>query len=231
METSIVDVNVVNKIINAKNRIINNIPPIYYGAFLTFELKETDQVKNVAFDGKTYYYNRDWVFNLSDEEIEVVLLHDILHYICGHPFELKATAQNPKSVQIYMLDCDNHVERLMRKLGYEPFIKPNISNHSYWLKPHEVISGIKNGKPWLDHNIIYQTDSAKYAEITYCYNIGENENSFYKNIMGLKSIIAFFAYNHEGKLIRVTKRNKGVKELIEIYNLEQKLSDTPEENL
>lgn len=222
---------ILEKFEEAKSNIIKKVSPIYYGALLSFNMQEADWTRNVAYDGSNYYYNKEWVSKLTVEELELVILHDILHYICGHPFELKATSQNPKSVQIYMLECDKHIEKLMEKLGYDPYIKPNISEHYIWLKPNDVISGKREGNPWLQHKVIYETDKAKCAELTYCYNIGTNNNSFYQNIMGSKTIYAFFAYDHKNNLIRVTRRNKDVKELIGIYNLTNELADTPEDNL
>lgn len=220
-----------NMIEEAKSRIIKKVPPIFHGAFLSFNIQPADWVRNVAYDGVNYYYNKMWINGLTIEELEVVILHDILHYFCGHPFELKATAQNPKSVQIYMLECDKHIEELIEKLGYDPIIKPNVSEHHIWLKAHDVVGGKKEGHPWLQYEVVYETDKAKCALLSYYYNIGSNKNSFYKNIMGLKTIHAFFAYDHKNELIRVTRRNKDVKELIEIYNLANKLADTPEDNI
>lgn len=231
MTLGVIDTNNLKMFKEAKDRIIKKVFPIFHGAFVNFNIQSVDWARNAAYDGFNYYYNRTWVSGLTVEELEIVILHDVLHYVCGHPFELKATAQNPKSVQIYMLECDKHIEDLLEKLGYDPIIKPNVSEHHIWMKAHDVVSGNREGYPWLQHKVIYETDKAKCAELTYFYNIGTNNNSFYQVIMGLKTIPAFFAYNHKNELIRVTRRNKDVKELVDIYNLANKLADTPEDNL
>lgn len=199
----------------AKSTIIEKVPPVYYGAFLRFNIQGVDWIRNVAYDGENYYYNKEWVDELSDEELEIVMLHDILHYVCGHPFEAKATSQNEKSVQIYMLECDKHVEKLMVKLGYNPYIKPNVSEHRIWMKAHDVVSGKRNGSPWLKHDLLYENEKVKQVELVYCYNIGDNENSSYQHIMGIKTIEAFFSYDYKGDLIRVTRRNKDVRKIID----------------
>ena len=93
--------NLTKKIYNSRLRLLTNHP--FFGVLvldLLFALD--DKIRTFSTDGKTIYFNPNYLSKLSDYELDFCLLHEIMHIILKHPFK----KSNYSDKNIYHAACD-----------------------------------------------------------------------------------------------------------------------------
>ena len=89
--------NLTKKIYSSRLRLLTNHP--FFGVLvldLLFALDE--KTRTFSTDGKTIFFNPNYLSKLSDYELDFCLLHEIMHIILKHPF--KKSNYSDKNVYI-----------------------------------------------------------------------------------------------------------------------------------
>lgn len=77
--------NINSKLVKARTTLVLEKP--FFGALaLRLAVEQTDVVGTMAVDGKTLFYNAEFVENLSMPELKGVLAHEVMHCALGHPW-------------------------------------------------------------------------------------------------------------------------------------------------
>ena len=92
---------IVKRLQNARLSLLKKQP--FYALLLLHLRFALDPTCKTAYtDGERIAFNRDYVLSLSDQELEFVLMHQVLHAALGHPFR----CQSDYDQKAYDLACD-----------------------------------------------------------------------------------------------------------------------------
>lgn len=92
---------IVKRLQNARLSLLQKQP--FYALLLLHLRFALDPTCKTAYtDGERIAFNRDYVLSLSDQELEFVLMHQVLHAALGHPFR----CQSDYDQKAYDLACD-----------------------------------------------------------------------------------------------------------------------------
>ena len=112
------------KIYQSRLRLLSNHP--FFGVLvldLLFSLD--DKIKTFSTDGKTIYFNPNYLSRLSEYELDFCLLHEIMHIILKHPFK----KNNYSDKNVYHLACDIVVNSNIINALSSSFSKITIQGH------------------------------------------------------------------------------------------------------
>ena len=116
--------------------------PLYGHLVIYLKLIESKSVDTIAINANSeVYYNPDFIKKYSDEvEIKFLLLHELLHLLLGHCFEIHKFKD--QDLKLYMIAADIVVNYMLEKLNryywdfkHKPDLKeiglwPDVSNDS-----------------------------------------------------------------------------------------------------
>lgn len=90
------------RIYQSKLRILSSSP--FFGIIISrIQFFFNNSEKTISTDGKNIYLSPQYFSTLEDKEIDLLLLHEIIHIILKHPFRKKDTQKNSF---LYDLACD-----------------------------------------------------------------------------------------------------------------------------
>ena len=92
---------------------------VFYGLLAGLELIENNKIPTLAVDGSDIiYYNADFVDKESVSDLKVILVHELLHLVFGHP------KQRQPNKQMYGYAIDIKVNNILNNEGFK-FSKPD----------------------------------------------------------------------------------------------------------
>jgi len=101
----------------SRYRLISSHP--FFAIFLvSLQFQFSSEVKKIDTDAKTIYINPNFLNNLSDRELDIVLLHEVMHIALKHPL------RKPKNgrIDLFHLACDIVVNSSILYSSNEEFI-------------------------------------------------------------------------------------------------------------
>ena len=108
----------------------------FFGVLLMNFRMALDKTTSTSYtDGTRLSFNPDFLKSLSDTELELVMMHEVLHAALGHPFRVQADYE----IDLYDLACDIVVNsNILQCLGGD--VK-RITIKQFGILPHKTPSG------------------------------------------------------------------------------------------
>lgn len=118
----------------AKARVTLILSSPFFGSLcMRLPLKKENKLPTMATDGYSLYYNEEFVEKLSDEELEGVIAHEIMHCALLHPARL--CERNPTKWNIAGDFAINHI---LKQAGFT-LPKPHLDDQKYHDKTADEI--------------------------------------------------------------------------------------------
>ena len=99
------------RLVKSRSR-LGLMAPAYAGIVYGMPLVETTKTKTMAVDGKSMFWNREFVRATPDKELLGVILHEGLHVTLAHP--LRRNGRDPKQ---WNIACDYVINPIVIKAG------------------------------------------------------------------------------------------------------------------
>src|SRR6185369_5984417 len=101
------------RMIKARSKMITSQP--FFGTLaLHLEIIERDDLPTMATDGRSLFYNKDFLAKITDEEAEFVIAHEAYHCACLHH-----TRRQNRDPFIWNVACDYVVNADLVKAGFK----------------------------------------------------------------------------------------------------------------
>ena len=101
------------RLIKTRSR-LGTLAPAYAGIVYGMPLVETTRTKTMAVDGRSMFWNREFIRRTSDKELLGTVLHEGLHVTLAHP--LRRAGRNPKQ---WNVACDYVINPIVIKAGLD----------------------------------------------------------------------------------------------------------------
>ena len=125
---------IVRRLQSARMAVLSKQP--FFGVLLMNFRMALDRTTSTSYtDGIRLSFNPDFLKSLSDKELELVMMHEVLHAALGHPFRVQADYE----IDLYDLACDIVVNsNILQCLGGN--VK-QITIKQFGILPHKTPSG------------------------------------------------------------------------------------------
>ena len=125
---------IVRRLQSARMAVLSKQP--FFGVLLMNFRMALDKTTSTSYtDGTRLSFNPDFLKSLSDTELELVMMHEVLHAALGHPFRVQADYE----IDLYDLACDIVVNsNILQCLGGD--VK-RITIKQFGILPHKTPSG------------------------------------------------------------------------------------------
>ncbi len=97
--------------------------PFYGDIVIHLSFVQDKNIKTAATDGKTIWYNPDFMKNLSDGDRNFVLMHEVFHVLLRHNIRNADQKRDPK---IWNTACDIIINNMLSNLSYQLRTKSSL---------------------------------------------------------------------------------------------------------